>query len=278
MPVKIKRAKIMLFLFFIIALIALSACAKRECKADGDCFSKKCFSSRCENYKCAYSSQPNCCGNKAAESIEDGKPGNKCTCPADFGKCEGKGKVKVGLKTEDAKYLHYYCGDNEKCVLGAESSDIVPQNILDPITAGYFKASSTIRYNTPFDIKNDAFEFTITLEDASKNMALPIELTKIRMMYNSESKSELLITEQDLGPDTLLNRIGDRAVIRVPLNLGYKPREIEEEGSLRYSIDYSYGKIVPGAKTADGTAVNGQETAREKFTSPSKRVFLVRSE
>ncbi len=274
---KPKRNKVALLLL-LIAMLAIAGCSRPECKADGDCSPKKCFSSRCESGKCSYSFQNNCCGNKISENTEDGKLGNKCTCPADYGKCEGKGKIQFGLKSEDARYLHYYCDGNEQCVLGVERNDVVPQNFLDPIAAGFFKATSVISYNSPFDIKNDIFEYAITLDDTSKGMAFPIELTKIRLMFNGESAAEMLVAEQDLGHDSRLNSIGDKLVIRMPLNLGYKPREIEEAGSLRYGIDYNYIKSVPSGKAADGTLIYSPEIVREKFSSPSKRVFFVRSE
>lgn len=269
--------KWLLSLLFIVSIIAIS-CSKPECGADSDCSSKKCFSSKCENDKCLYRSRGSCCGNKLMDSIEDDKPGNKCTCPSDYGKCEGRGKIKVGLKTEDAKYMRYYCSNDEQCVLGAAESDIFHENFLDTMTSGFFKASSIVKYNTPFDINNDAFEYTINLEDANKNLAFPIELKKIRLMLNSEVAAEMLIAEQELGSDISLNDIGDKVVISVPLNLGYKPREIEQAGVVRYIIDYTYTKNVPSGKAPDGTTIYSQELVREKFNAPSKKVFFIRTE
>lgn len=268
----------LLFIVSIIVSIIAISCSKPECRANSDCASKKCFSSKCENDKCLYYYQSSCCGNKLMEGIEDDKPGNKCTCPSDYGRCEGRGKVKIGLKTEDAKYLHYYCSNDEQCVLGVLESDIFHENFLDTMTSGFFKASSIVKYNTPFDIKNDAFEYTINLEDVNKNLAFPIELKKIRLMLNSEAAAEMLIAEQELGSDSSLNDIGDKVVIRVPLNLGYKPREIEQAGTVRYIIDYTYTKNVPSGKLPDGTTIYSREFIREKFNAPSKKVFFVRTE
>jgi len=268
----------MLLIFFVIALVALSGCSKSqlECKTSIDCGSIKCLLSQCENGKCVSNLQRNCCGNRINETIEDGKPGNQCTCPEDYGKCDGKGKIKIGSRMEDAAYVHYYCNADEQCVLGVERKDAVPQNFLDPINPGFFKASSVAKYNKPFDVSRDAFEFKITLDDISKDLVLPIKLTKVKVLFNSEyARVEQLITEQDLSG--ILNGIGDEALIRAPLTLNYRPQELEESGSIRYSIDYAYIKKVASGKTINGTNIYTDETVRTTFTAPTKPVFLVRS-
>ena len=274
--IKIKKNNIMLFLLLVITLIALSSCARPECKISSDCGAKKCFSLKCENEKCDYSLQSNCCGNKLPESTESGKQGSKCTCPEDYGKCEGKGKVRSGSKMQDAVYAHYYCNDNDECILGAEDKDALPQNFLDTISTGFFKASSVIKYNKPFNMGKDVFDLTISLDDAGKLLVFPIKATKIRLLFSSEgARAEMLIAELDL--DDEFNEIGDEARIRVPLNLGYKPQQLEESGSVRYSIDYTYAKKVSSGKAPDGTQLYEEETVRDKFTAPSKKVFFVRN-
>lgn len=275
--IKAKTNRALLFLLFVVALIALSGCAKPECKTSADCSPKTCFVSKCESKKCVYNIQRNCCGNRIKDVIENGKPGNQCTCPGDYGGCEGKGKIKIGSRTEDAVYVHYYCNADSKCVLGAEKKDAIPQNFLDIIQTGYFKASSIAKYSKPFDIKKDSFEFAMTLDDSNKDLLLPVRLTKAKILYNSEySRAELLIAEQDL--DITLNGIGDRVVINTPLTLSYRPEQVEETGSIRYSIDYSYNKRILASKTANGTSIYYKEPVRATFTAPSKPIFLFRSE
>lgn len=278
--VKIKKNKgisLIVGLFLVITLIALSGCARSECNISPDCASKKCFSSKCENEKCVYSLQRNCCGNKLAEDTESGKKGSKCTCPEDYGKCEGKGKVKSGSKMQDAVYAHYYCSNNDECILGAEDKDVLSQNFLDTISAGFFKASSVIKYNKPFDVSKDVFDFTISLDDAGKSLVFPIKAVRIRLLFSGEGvRSELLIAELDL--DGSFNEIGDEMMLRVPLNLGYKPQQLEESGSIRYSIDWTYAKKVSSGKAPDGTQLYQEEAVREKFTAPSKKIFFLRSE
>ena len=126
----------------------------------------------------------------------------------------------------------------------------------------FFKATSIVTYNKPFDVGNDNFEIRITLDDISKELVLPIELKNVRLLYSSGYvKSELLVAEKEL--DMGIEEIGEPVTISVPLNLGYKPKEIEETGSIRYSINYAYTKR--------------DELVRERFNSPSKQVFFIRS-
>ena len=260
-------------MLLVVTLFVLSSC-KPECRTSPDCLQKTCSLSKCENKKCAYTPQINCCGNGVKDSIEDGKPGTQCTCPADYGKCEGKGKVKIGSKVEDAVYSHYYCARDGKCILGVESKNIAPQNFLDSISLGYFKASSVVRYNKPFDVSKDSFELKITLDDASKDLVFPIKLTNIKLLFSGDSRTELLIAEENI--DTSIINVGGTVTIDVSLNLDYKPQEVEEAGSVRYTLDYTYTKKIPGGRTPDGTTLYTQDLAREKFNSPSKQVFFVK--
>ena len=273
---KINRKNILLFAFFAITLATLIGCTKAECSASSDCSPRTCALPQCEGRKCVYALQQDCCGNKLKESTESGKPGNKCTCPDDYGKCEGKAKIKIGSRTEDSSYVHYYCNVDNQCVLGVEKNDVVPQNFLDNINPGFFKASSIEKYNKPFDVSKASFEFRISLDDVGKDLILPVRMTNIKLLYGSESaRAELLIAEKEI--DGVLNGVGDQDTIRVPLTLNYKPQEAEESGSIRYSIDYEYRKKVASGKTTNGTSIYTNETVRATFTSPSKPIFLVKS-
>ena len=275
--VKINSNKMLLFLLLAISLLILSSCEKPECKTGSDCHSQLCKISKCEDKKCVYAAQSNCCGNRINESIENGRPGNKCTCPQDYGRCDGKAKVKAGSRVEDAAYARYYCDYNNECALGIEKSDVLPQNVLDTINTGYFKASSVLKYNRPFDMNRDVFELKITLDDTNKDLALPVKITGVRLLFSGDySRSELLIAEKSF--ENLINNIGESTTISVPLNLGYRPQEAEEAGSLRYTLDYSYTKKVPSGKTPRGDVLYKEEISREKFNSPTKQAFFVRTE
>ncbi|MBI2650722.1 hypothetical protein HYX04_05440 [Candidatus Woesearchaeota archaeon] len=274
---KPNKSHILLLIILAAALIVIISCAKPECKTSADCSPRTCFLSKCEDKKCTYALQRNCCGNRINESIENGKPGNQCTCPADYGKCEGKGRIAIGSRTEDATYVSYSCNADEQCVLGVDESRIAPLNFLDQMNPGFLKASSVIKYNKPFDPASDSFEFKVTLDDIGKDVMLPVRLTKIKLLYSGGgyARAELLIAEKDL--DGILNGIGDHSTLDVPLTLSYRPQELEEQGSLRYSIDYTYVRQVPSGKTANGTSIYNNETKRETFTAPVKPVFFFRS-
>lgn len=273
--IKIRRKLILLTVFIIVVIFLISSCAKPECIASSDCISKTCSLPTCENGKCAYKEIANCCGNRIKENIEDGKPGNQCTCPQDYGKCEGKGKVNVGARAEDAVYVKYYCNADNQCVFGVDKKDIAIQNFPDSINIGYFKASSVIKYNKPFDAGRDSFEFRISLDDVGKELVLPIVLTKIKLLYiGGSARVEQLIAEKDLS--NILNGIGDKTTINLPITLGYKPQELEEAGSIRYAIDYSYKIMVPSGRTSNGTTIYSNETKRDTFTAPTKPVFLAK--
>lgn len=266
----------LLFLFFAVALIAIAGCAKPECSASSDCSSKTCSISRCEDGKCKYTIQTNCCGNKLKEPIENGKPGSQCTCPDDYGKCEGKGKIAIGSRTEDATYLHYLCGSDNQCILSIDKKEVIAQNFLDSITLGFFKASSVAKYNRPFDVRKDGFQFDLSLDDISNDLILPVHFTKIKILFSGVfTRTELLVTEKEL--DSSLNGVGDQSSIIAPLNLNYKPSQSEESGSIRYIIDYEYTKRVLAGRTINGTSIYTKELVRSAFTSPSKPVFFVRS-
>ena len=274
--IKINRKHILLTAFFIAAIFSISSCSKPECNTSSDCISKTCSLSACENSKCSYKSIENCCGNKIKEAIEDGKPGSQCTCPQDYGKCEGKGKIKTSSRTEDAAFVSYYCNADRQCVLGVDKKDISIQNFPDSINVG-FKASVVVKYNKPFDILRDSFEFKINLDDIPKDLVLPVRFTRIRLLYNSyNSRYEQLIAEKDLN--NVLNGIGDKTTISMPLTLNYKPADVEETGSVRYSLDYSYTRQVTAGRTPGGANIYNNETRRETFSAPSKPVYFVRLE
>ena len=258
-------------------MLAIGSCTKAECKVSADCVQKACSTQRCDSSKCIYNPIPNCCGNGAKDLLENGRPGGKCTCPQDYGNCEGKGKVKQGSQMVDAAYAHYYCTSGNECMMGVESKDVSSQNFLDVITAGYFKASAIMKYNKPFAMSRDTFELKITLDDGNKDLIMPVKFNSVKVLLSTEySRGELLIADKNLENEIYL--IGGTTSLSIPLNLNYRPQQIEETGSLRFTLDYNYIKNVIIGKNLNGSPVYKQELVREKFNSPAKQVFFVRSE
>src|SRR3989344_7435246 len=266
--------KNMLIMLSVLVLLMLSSCSRAECKTTADCLSKTCSVARCDEGKCIYSEQKNCCGNSLQETFEDGKPGDKCTCPQDYGKCEGIPKVRISGREQDATYARYHCNQYNRCVLGAESKDVSVQTFLDTINSDYFEASSIVKYNKPFDMKNDAFDMKITIDDANENLVMPVAFTGVKLLYTGvSSRSEQLIAETEVSAS--ISRVGDSVTINFPLNVGYRPEEVEEAGSFRYVLDYSYTKKVQTGRSQDGSPIYEEQFTRQKFNSPAKQVFFI---
>ena len=273
-----KRGRIGIFYSSIIlSLLLIASCSKPECEKTLDCPRRNCQLARCSQEKCFYEAQKNCCGNRLNESIEDGMKGGKCTCPQDYGKCEGKPKIKVGARWEDTAYLHYFCNEKQECILGIENKDLAVQNFLDQIDTYYFKMSSIPKFIKPFDVNSNQFEFRISLDEAHEELVFPVRVTKLKVLYSSQNaRVEQLIADRDL--DIFFNQVGDGALVNTFLNLQYRPKEYEELGSFRYSIDFTFEKKVPTGRTAQGEKTYAIEPDRVTYNSPSKPIFLVRSE
>lgn len=275
--IKIKPNKIIFTVLLILVLLLLGSCSKSECKATADCPSKACALPRCDGGSCVYAQQANCCGNGIKDPLEDGKPGDKCSCPKDYGKCEGVPKVKVGSREQDAVYAKYYCNQYSRCVMGVSPGDASLQTFLDNVYDEYFEASSVVRYNKPFDMRKDSFEIKFTIDDANENIVMPVTLTGARILYTGvSSRSEQLIASKEI--DVPITGVGESNALIVPLNLGYKPQEAEEAGSFRYVLDYTYTKNVQTGRDSRGNPTYEKEFVRSKYNSLSKQVFLVRSE
>mgnify|MGYP001571764579 FL=1 len=274
--VKIKRNGVILIGLFIVAVLFISSCAKTECETNADCISpKSCMSAKCKDNACVFTPQRNCCGNEIKEGIESGAPGSQCTCPADYGKCEGKGKIKIGSRLEDATYVRYHCNEDSQCILGVDKNSTAPQNFLDTINIGFFKTSSVIKYNKPFDVNEHSFSLTLTLDDVGKDLVLPVTFTKVKVLFNSVyTRAELLVAEQDLK--AVLDGIGSQVTLNVPLNLNFRPEELEESGYLRYTIDYVYQRQFLSKRGSDEPEAI-EETIRNTYTSPAKPVIFFRS-
>jgi hypothetical protein len=273
---KLKFSKGILFLLIVISLIIISGCTRAECKQNPDCPAQACTIPTCEDKQCVYRLQKNCCGNKIMEEIESGRPGNKCTCPEDHGRCEGIPQLTIRSRQIDATYATYLCDPSQKCVLGIKSEDVVQQNFLDDINFGLFEASSVVKYNKPFDLNKDSVELKITLDDDDEDLIYPIKITRVRITYVSPtSRSEFLVGEKILNSQ--LSAVGGNVIITIPFNLKYSPEQVEEEGTFRYSIDFEYIRRVSEGRDADGSTRYTQQSVRDDYGSPSKKIYLVNS-
>jgi hypothetical protein len=272
--IHINKNKLVL-LVLALSLLIISACSEPECSVSQDCARKMCSTVRCLEGACEYSSQSNCCGNGVKDSIESGLPGSKCTCPKDYGDCAGIPTINIRNRDVDASYAEFLCNKDNECILGVDPDKVTPQNFLDTVS-GFFKASSVMKYNHPFSMDKDIFELKISLDDLDDDLVFPIKFTNIKVLYNSPSaRTELLVAEKNLNLE--LNKIGNQVSITVPLNLGYNPPEIEESGSIKYTLDYNHIIRISDGKTSSGEKKYKQEIERKSFRSSSKKIFFVKT-
>lgn len=218
-----------------------------ECKADSDCAKKACNTVKCEKKKCDYTVKKNCCGNGMKEETEDGKKGNTCACPADYGKCEGRGKIKAGTKEVDAKYLERICKD-DKCVLDVNKDNVNEIQLIDDKFLKFFRLESIISFNKPFIINKDKINIKFTLKDVENDLVFPIKITNIKFI-----KGEYFYGETPL--DIEFTAVGNYSEISIPLD--YEMQSIEEEKILGFRIDYEYLYKVKVGK--NDTEIRGPE-------------------
>ena len=212
---------------------------------------------------------PNFCGNGVKESMENGKPGNKCTCPADYGACEGKGKITRYDREIDAQYLEFYCDESERCVFGVDKKDVRPIDLIDERDLAEFTLETKVSFNKPFDARSDNFNLRITLKDASQDLVLPVKILKITLLGG-----EILFGE--LNKEELLNGIGDTVNMQIPIT--YVPELLEEEKSLSYKIDYEFRskqrQRLENGSYADIISASKRDSFEKSFR---ENVFLVKA-
>ncbi|MBI2208758.1 hypothetical protein HYU50_04660 [Candidatus Woesearchaeota archaeon] len=248
------------FLLFVVAsfllLILANGCGKpAECKVDADCGKRTCSSASCADNECTYNTVQNCCGNKIKDSIEDGKLGNSCTCPQDYGTCAGKAEIQAGGRTYDAQYVQYFC-ENAECVLGVPPEDIRPVTLLDEKDFGLFTLETTVTYNEPFDAAKDTFAFRISLKDYKEGIVLPVNLNKLLL-----KNGEILFGEKEVK--LALGKIGDTVTVNVPLD--YRLEQVEEAGGLTYQMNYEYTQKVKDERLQDGSYSYKDELVRDDY-------------
>jgi len=233
-----------IFLFIIIiSLIFTVSCAK-ECRKALDCEQKTCFFSSCVNGVCNYKPKDDCCGNGIKDKIEDGEPGNECTCPFDYGTCSGN----------KGEYLEKYCVDNE-CVWSVSADKIQNLVFSEDKTLNIFDIELLTKYDEPFVIGSSNFVLKITLKDDDEKLIYPIVFTKFRLF-----EKNLLLGERTTRPK--LYRVGDSLEVIVPFD--FSMNEAEEEKSVTLKVDYEYTK----------STTHGNELYRDDFTESYRDKFI----
>ena len=226
-------------------ILFIAGC-KKECEKSSDCAEKTCNTASCAKGACEYNIKANCCGNGIKDKIEDGKQGNKCTCPKDYGSCTGK----------NGTYMERFCTENNDCVFGVPDEKIQNLKVLSDKSTGYFNLEIKSEYDSPFIINKSVFTATITLKDDNERLVYPIKFTDFKLL-----ERDLILGEKTANLE--FNRVGDSASIDVPFEFSMQKPEEQRTVYLRVEYEYNY------------KVSNGQELARSYFDVSYRDKFLL---
>ncbi len=246
-----------LFFFLLILSFILFACSTNgppSCKTSANC-QKSCQVGSCIKGECSYTPRDNCCGNGIKEATEDGKAGNECTCPKDYGPCEGSATIGEGRQAHEASYVKRRCSEWDECVLGVDPKNLQSTTLLDEQKTPAFQLEVTTTFNQPFRVPTDLFTFRLTLKDAKEGIVYPIKFNHLSL-----KDGELLFGEKDLT--SALGGVGDTATFSVPLS--YRLKEPEEDRRLSYKLDYEYA-INSTARDSTGKMITLPKIERESL-------------
>ncbi|HLC65394.1 MAG TPA: hypothetical protein VJI46_04700 [Candidatus Nanoarchaeia archaeon] len=262
--IKLSSVLIVVLLFFVVLLI--SGCS--ECSEAEDCPpAATCKTAVCDDGKCATTAVKDCCGNGIEDAKEDGKTGNKCTCPEDYGECKGKASMLVRNKKIDATYLEQGCEDDE-CVYKIDESRVKRTDLAFERELSYFTFDVLVTYNNPFTVNKDKVEVSLKLKDEKPDLVYPIEITAIRLI-----EGQTLFGGKD-GLAGKFSQIGEVFSVQIPIT--YESALIEEERSATLKVDYEYKKRIRTTKNPDGTYNYIEELVRDSFESKlGKKIFFL---
>jgi len=179
--------KLTLIIVLVLTLFIVSACG--ECKKDSDCENKKCFTVSCKDKTCDYIPVPECCGNGIKENTEDGAVGNECTCPQDYGFCQGS----------SGQYLTKLCNDEKtECALDFKkgAQKMSSTTYRRAYSGNNFKV--TAYYNTPFNLDADTFRVDIGLESI-QDKASDIKITKLTLNGKNSKSKDIILGEKEVN-------------------------------------------------------------------------------
>ena len=238
-------------------MLVLAGCGG-ECETAADCTAKNsCFTAKCEKKLCVQDSLPDCCGNDIKDDIEDGKKGNKCTCPADYGPCSGD--------VEGSSILKLGCNDDDTECAGTLAKAAQEEKLLThelSSTVGDIKLVTSLLL--PFNVDEDTIHLEISVPEFKASVD-DLILTKIEVFgeNNKREKVELgekevsrvfwdtkTIVEEDIIIQPKLEIIDETLKkFRVKLSFSYMYRGAEKTGAVENdyrTIDFRY--VDPGMK------------------------------
>lgn len=226
-----KKIRFLLICSFIIVIILMSGCSKKtgtlSCKSDSDCPDKNCMVKLCENRNCYYNPIPNCCGNGIKEEIEDGMPGNKCSCPQDYGKC-------VGSVNE---YLEYKCTDYLKCVIDVKTQTSLTKTSNIDLPEISLTVDSV--FKQPFNLKRDTLDIEILVTDI-KDYVSGFKIINIELLMKEKRTQLRSLGKKQVGK--YLWGVGDKIDEGLILNF-VTDEDLGELKNLMLKLDYQYERI-----------------------------------
>ncbi len=262
----VKLNTLALFAILVLAIIMLAGCASEPappvqpnpnaCQVNTDCIRilgaklKTCTTPVCGSGACRAEPTPNCCGNNKTDEIEDGKPGSKCSCPADYGACEAAVKYKdANNRLVTAKYITRQCIENE-CVVEYLDSMQRDTEFFNVWTGIGFKNNIYVRYSNPFYGSNNMLEVEMRLvdyDDKLINLSKSLKINEIRLMEGTKILARIT-------PESRFYTIGDTSLDIITV-IFYDFIYPEEPKSLSLDIEYEYVPLVRKTEIVEGKAV-----------------------
>jgi hypothetical protein len=204
--------------------------------------------------------KPECCGNNVTEALEDGKKGNSCTCPEDYGACNPTITIERELgQYYEAKYIRRECDKNLNCV-AVNINELQRSNeFFNTFLESGFTLNIYVRYKTPFDKGNSKFDVEFKLSDADPNLVqLPVKINEIRIMDNAN----VLVRT---SPNMEFDEVMDIETYTLVIN-DYSIVNAEEIKTVTLSIDYEYTPMVDETDPITGITVKVPGTiVRRKY-------------
>jgi hypothetical protein len=169
------------------------------CKKSSDCEKKTCKDASCNTNTglCEYEAILNCCGNAIPEERESGYPGNKCTCPEDYGYCKGKVEMQSGTRKVLSTYLEYEC-EGTVCKYDYDRSQVKNENFIGDYKLGDFTFELRADYNIPFNVDEDSIALNLELKEynALGTYTLPFEITSVQVKEGTTLIWEINTTDK----------------------------------------------------------------------------------
>lgn len=241
------KLKIFLLFLLIIFLIFTISCSK-ECKRAYDCDKRTCYTPKCEGGVCEYNTINNCCGNGLKELLEDNKPGNECTCPLDYGMCQGN----------NGDYLEKYCNNN-LCVWGVPQGKIQRLVFSEDKSLSLFEIELVSEYDNPFVLGTSNITIKITLKDDNEKLVYPIVFTQFRLF-----EKNLLLGQK--STNLKLNQVGDSIELTIPFD--FSMDKSEEQKSVTLKVDYEYMQSTSQGDTLERDNFQEAYTTKFLFVNP----------